>query len=57
MPKNSEIEVLPSCFWLEAELHRFRHNSRYAYAMVVNFGEHDLQNIPRNFGIQHKAKF
>jgi hypothetical protein len=43
---------------LEAELHRFRHKSWYAYAKVVNFGEHDdLHNIPHNFGIQHKAKF
>jgi hypothetical protein len=43
-------------FLLEAEIHKFRHNSRYAYANVMNFGEHDLHNIPHNFGIQHKVK-
>jgi hypothetical protein len=38
-------------------MHKFRHNSRYAYANVMSFGEHDLHNIPRNFGIHHKVKF
>jgi hypothetical protein len=38
-------------------MHKFHHNSRYAFANVVNFGEHDLHNIPHNFGIQHKVKF
>jgi hypothetical protein len=38
-------------------MHNFCHNSQYAYANVMNFGEHDLHNIPHNFGIQHKVKF
>jgi hypothetical protein len=42
---------------LEAELRKFRHNSRSVYENVVNFGEHDLHNIPHNFGIQPKVNF
>jgi hypothetical protein len=38
-------------------MHKFRHNSRYAYENMVNFGEHDLHNIPHNFGIQPKVRF
>jgi hypothetical protein len=38
-------------------MHKFRHSSRYTYANVVTFGEHDVHDIPHNFGIQHKVKF
>jgi hypothetical protein len=55
-PKNSNTEVLPSCFLLEAELHNFCYNSRYAYEMVVNFGENNLHNITHKVGIQHKTE-
>jgi hypothetical protein len=41
---------------LEAELHHFRYNSRYAYAVVLNFGEPTLHNITHKVGVQPKAK-
>jgi hypothetical protein len=57
MPEKFQHRGSAWLFLLEAEMHNFRRNSWYAYANVVNFGEHDLHNIPHNFGIQHKAKF
>jgi hypothetical protein len=56
MPKQFQHRGSAWLFLLEAELHNFRYNSRYAYALVVNFGEHNLHNITHKVGIQHKAK-
>jgi hypothetical protein len=57
MPEKFRNRGSTYLFLLEAEMHKFCHNSRYTYARVVNFGEHDLHNRSHNFGIQPKVRF